>query len=134
VIIGGGNIFFNENSDISAVFDFEKTYSGPRERELARAVFLTCLNGSTTQHDIDRARYFVAAYNEYYPISEQALRSAMEAHIIRYFHSTWIEEEHYLHGNSRLDEIYPKVAHNTTYFAKHHKDLIDRLTLNPHRH
>ena len=122
-----GNIFFDQNSVITAVFDFEKTCYAPRERELVRSMFLTCLAGSFSDDNFKGARTFLATYNHAYPIARDKVARALEVYIVRYGHSTWIEEEHYLKNNSRLDELYPRVLNNMLFFNKNNDVIYGEL-------
>jgi Ser/Thr protein kinase RdoA (MazF antagonist) len=98
-----GNVFFDAQSRVKALFDFEKAEYVSAPRELARAVMLTCLGGDFGERDYALARAFIVAYREFNPVSREVLLDGFRAYLSRLAHSTWVLGEHYLNGNTRVD-------------------------------
>ena len=111
-----GNCFFDDDNEICALFDFEKACYAPREREYIRALFTICVSKPFVLSDLDHVALFARNYQAVFPIISEKIEDALIIHKIRYFHSTWIEEEHYLKNNFRLDILYPRVLQNIEFF------------------
>jgi len=92
------NIFFDDNDEVSHVFDFEKTRYAPRVFELFRSMMLC---------GVDQKLY-IEAYNEVYPISKEELQKGFTNYFVKQSRSLWLESEHYLKNNSRPDQFLPE--------------------------
>ncbi|HEY1037535.1 MAG TPA: phosphotransferase [Candidatus Paceibacterota bacterium] len=97
------NVFFDLEGRITHIFDFEKAEVVPKELEIVRALLLICFNHKYTEKEFKKAELFIKSYAHLNPIPIDELRGALSAHVIKAFHSTWIEGEHYRHGNNRVD-------------------------------
>jgi hypothetical protein len=100
------NVFFDKDDNISHIFDFEKTKVSSRHLELIRSMFLICFNHDYSKENFKKAKLYFDTYNILYPIDMTIFEDCLNFHIIKLFHSTWIEDEHYLKGNLRLDNLY----------------------------
>lgn len=105
------NVFFNEGENVSFVFDWEKTEYSSRFLELFRSL-IQC-----TLFDPDRSKWYLDAYLAVYPASKEALENGLDAYCLEQTHSLWIEDEHYLKGNTRADELLDSNSRKISYFA-----------------
>jgi homoserine kinase type II len=121
------NIFFNHNH-VSHVFDFEKAEHAPRSLELARCVRMTFMNGSYTQHNLDRAARFITTYAKEYPITAEEVRLGLKMWFVRGIYTYWIVEEHYLKQNTRPDVFLESEVRCLRYESEHLDEMVDILT------
>jgi Ser/Thr protein kinase RdoA (MazF antagonist) len=105
------NVFFDEDKNVSFVFDWEKTEYAPRFLELFSSL-IQC-----TLFEPVRSKWYLDAYLKLYPASKESLENGLDAYCLKQTHSLWIEEEHYLKGNNRTDELLDSNSQKITYFA-----------------
>lgn len=118
-----GNLFFGDGG-VSAMFDFEKAEYVSPTVELARAVMLSCLNGTSTDNKYENARAFVAAYRETCPTPEETISEGFRNFLVRLYHSTWILKEHYLKENRRVDCF---LINEAQWLKMDHDDLVKKI-------
>lgn len=110
-----GNLFFDKQGKISHVFDFEKTGIGPRAFELARSMMISAFDNGLNDEYTDRAKLFLKAYRDVYPISFDECAKGVLAYMIYTAHQLWIESKRYFKGKKQFDLIYfnhaERVAH-----------------------
>jgi Ser/Thr protein kinase RdoA (MazF antagonist) len=97
------NVFFDEHGGVKYVFDFEKTSYEPRTQELFRSATYSFLNTDFDETSIANIRLYIKSYLEVYPIGTEELKNGLLAHFIKSAYGFWVEKEHYLKGNSRVD-------------------------------
>jgi Ser/Thr protein kinase RdoA (MazF antagonist) len=97
------NVFFDEEDKIKYVFDFEKTKNEPRTQELFRSATYSFLNTDFDDTSIKNIKLYVDSYLEIYPMGYEELRNGLIAHYVKSMHGFWVEKEHYLKGNNRVD-------------------------------
>jgi Ser/Thr protein kinase RdoA (MazF antagonist) len=97
------NVFFDTSNKVSNVFDFEKTTNAPRTYELLRSMTYALLHDSITQENLRFCKIYYDAYRSVYPLSETELREGIHFYITKSLFNVWIEEEHYLKNNTRVD-------------------------------
>ncbi|HEU5114384.1 MAG TPA: phosphotransferase [Candidatus Paceibacterota bacterium] len=117
------NVFFSDERTIKAVFDFEKAMIGPRSYELWRSADYMFLNGDFSEKRISNAIAYLTAYNRENPISPEELGAGLDVYYQRLIHSLWVEQEHYLKNNTRVDRFLdrttiPFLAANKEAFKK----------------
>lgn len=105
------NVFFDKDNNVSFVFDWEKTEYSPRFLELFRSL-IQC-----TLFDPIRSKTYLDAYLKLYPAAKDQLENGLDAYCLEQTHSLWIEEEHYLRGNNRTDELLESNSFKISYFA-----------------
>lgn len=125
------NLFFNEQDEVSHVFDFEKTQYGPRSFELLRTLFLSILNGKYDAAAIHKGRLFLSAYQTEYPISHEELRAGLEVFFLKSIHNTWIQKECYTLNNRRPEHFLAIEMERITYLAEHRDALFAALAETP---
>lgn len=91
------NVFFSDGV-VSHVFDFEKTSYAPRMFELFRSAY----SSFSSQDKIDS---YIQAYSKVYPISTDELERGKKLYYIKLIHGVWVESEHYLKSNTRVDHF-----------------------------
>lgn len=86
------NTFFNEDgSQIKHIYDLEKAARGPREFELARAMFINCFDDGWEDANITRAITFLSAYQNIYPTTQEAFLAGVRMYLANITQQTWIE-------------------------------------------
>lgn len=112
------NVFFDESGQVFFVFDFEMTVCAPRFYELFRAMMISVFgDGEINTKSLFLAKLFLASYLSIYPMSHEELERGLRAYCIRTFYSMWIEGEHYLKGNNRVDDLFRPNEIRTQYFS-----------------
>lgn len=118
------NVFFDENSEIKYVFDFEKTSYEPRTQELFRSVTYSFLNTDFDDTSIENIKLYIESYLEVYPMDQTELKNGLLAHYIKSIHSFWVEKEHYLKGSNRVD-LFLELNYNRIKFMTENMDQFE---------
>lgn len=121
------NVFFDDNFEVKHVFDFEKTDIRPRSLEVMRSMFLTCFNGNFAQKNFDTAKVFLKEYNRLYPLNSDELTAAFRYNYIKAVYGFWVEKEHYLLQNNRVDVFLERGHVSLKYFAENLDLFIDQI-------
>lgn len=121
------NVFFSENDIVSHIFDFEKTDYSPRVYELLRAVMHSFFDKSIQRKGIDKARLFMGAYHNIYPVSKKEIAQGLKLFYLKLIHGVWVEEEHYLKNNSRVDEFLKNNFELMEYLSEHYTEFEKEL-------
>lgn len=122
-----GNVFFNARGEVSHVFDFEKFELYPRSLELFRSLYISCFGGQFTAENFKKAKAYMRAYNAVYPIRREEFAQAVRYSAYRQVYSTWVEAEHYLHHNTRVDKFLLGDLRSIQYFSQHLEQFIARV-------
>lgn len=93
------NLFFMPGR-VSAVIDWDQTFSAPRAWELVRAMHLAFAFAPAL------CRPFLAAYCASFPLPLADLDRAVAAYALKVGHDLWLYEEYYLHGNGRVRQFF----------------------------
>ena len=127
------NLFFDQDEQVSHVFDWEKAEIAPRGLELVRAIEFICLSNPHdykavfTDDTYAKARHFLQSYHQLYPITRREFAAAAK---VRYLHkivSLWVEADHYLENGRRVDLFLEAEYNAVSYYAHHLNDHIERL-------
>ncbi len=121
------NVFFGENNTVQWVFDFEKTCYAPRTYELFRSMAYCVLSSDFTEADFEKARLYLRSYREIYPLSADEIERGLYAYVIKCFHGLWIEGEHYLKSNNRVDHFLAEEHRRITYLADNVDSFLQAL-------
>ncbi|MEI6238542.1 MAG: phosphotransferase [bacterium] len=124
------NIFFDENDNVKWVFDFEKTNYSPRTYELFRSMMCSIPSDNFTKADVDNFKKYIDAYSSIYPISNDEIRRGLQLYFIKTIHGFWVESEHYLKGNTRVDHFISDNYNRIKYLSLNLDELIDVLCSN----
>lgn len=100
-----GNIFFDESGEARHVFDFELTQYEPAAFDVVRTMTIVCMDYGTREEKWKRVEDFLHAYREVQPLSDDELRAGAVEFLLYRTTSFWVEEEHYLKGNTRVDKF-----------------------------
>ncbi len=119
-----GNMFFDEEGKVSALFDFEHAGAAPRMYELVRS-FMMIFNHFYEEKNWDRVIVFLKAYHEIYPFSAEHLAQAIEGFYIKNFSTLWIEKFHYVDHNFRADSLLLK-HHNTIIYLRDNREVFTK--------
>lgn len=125
------NVFFNDDDEIIHVFDFEKTGYGPRSYELFRSMIYTLFREKINEETIERAKIYLDSYLNAYPMSQEERASGIQIFYLKSIHSLWIESEHYLKNNTRIDCFLQEDFQRITYLSKNIDGLIKILSIFP---
>ncbi|MEI6345898.1 MAG: aminoglycoside phosphotransferase family protein [bacterium] len=119
-----GNVFFDDQNNVSNVFDFEKTEYAPRFFELFRSmIYTTFFDENITEETLANTKLYLDSYLNIYPMSKEELDDAFTAYYINRSHSYWVEAEHYLRGNTRADELLESDIARMNYFSENFEVL-----------
>ena len=121
------NLFFAEDDQVLYVFDWEKCNIAPRVIEIARAVEFFGFYGVYTEETFERAKVFLQAYQNLYPIDQDELAQGLKAWYIHQLHNTWVLEEHYLKGNNRVDMFLENQVNAFEYHSEYIEEYIQKL-------
>ncbi|MEX0931883.1 MAG: phosphotransferase [Candidatus Paceibacterota bacterium] len=122
------NVFFDEDDSVKWVFDLEKTNYSPRTYELFRSMIYGLFSTDVTGVDLENARKYMDAYSGVYPISKDEIRRGLQLYFVKTIHSFWVESEHYLKGNTRVDHFLFDDHRRIKYLSKNLDELINVLT------
>lgn len=118
------NLFFNNDLSVKYVFDLEKAEYSPRVLELIRSLDFLCLDNRFADENIARARLYFDTYNSLYPIPKKEFENGWKAYYLKKAHSLWLEKEHYLNKNYRIDVFAGEEAKMLNYFQNNFDDFI----------
>jgi Ser/Thr protein kinase RdoA (MazF antagonist) len=122
------NVFFDENDGVKWVFDLEKTNYSPRTYELFRSMVYGLLSSDITEFDLKNARKYIDAYSSVYPISKDEIKRGLQLYFVKTIHGFWVESEHYLKGNTRVDHFLFDDHKRIKYLSENLDLLVDVLT------
>jgi len=122
------NVFFDENDGVKWVFDLEKTNYSPRTYELFRSMVYGLLSADVTEVDLKNARKYIDAYSSVYPISKDEIKRGLQLYFVKTVHGFWVESEHYLKGNTRVDHFLFDDHKRIKYLSENLDLLVDVLT------
>jgi hypothetical protein len=121
------NVFFDDNDKVSHVFDLEKTGYCARSYELFRSMTYSFWDEDKGTLDIQASQLYFNAYNSVYPMEAEEVRKGLSLFYLKSIHGGWVESEHYLKENSRVDHFLLSGFQRTRYLSKHLNDLADAL-------
>jgi Ser/Thr protein kinase RdoA (MazF antagonist) len=122
------NMFFDDNDTIAWVFDFEKAKLAPRVVEVVRSAVLICFDGKFTPKNFKRAAEYLRAYSKIYPLKQVEVRDGMKAFSFKHLHSLWVETEHYLKHNRRVDKFIKTDLDEYDFVDRNSEKLISLFT------
>jgi len=129
-----GNLFFDAQEQVSHVFDWEKAEIAPRALELVRALEFICLSNPDdykavfSEENYAKARHFLQSYHERYPMTQEAFFAAAQTRYLHKILSLWVEADHYLEDNQRVDVFLEAEYHAVNYYAQHLNEYVERIS------
>ena len=127
------NLFFDEADRVKAVFDLERVCLWPRVLEIIRAVDFICFSdGSQSGRAFEdwnfvAAHTFLTAYHQRYPLDRVELINGYKNYFIRRVQGLWVETEHYLNNNCRVDGFLTGEPDLLRYFSQNLDTFIERI-------
>ncbi len=121
------NVFFGPDGTLTHVFDLEKSGYEPRFYELFRSTSYTFLNAPITDKKLRDARLYLDSYRKIYPLDQEEISRGFDAYIIKMAHGAWVETEHYIQNNNRIDPLLDIEYHRFCYFIDHRDKLKQAL-------
>lgn len=100
-----GNIFFDAAGEAQHVFDFELTQYEPAAFDVIRTMTIVCLDYGSAEEKWKRVEEFMRAYREVRAMSAEEFRAGVLEFAIYRTTTFWVEKEHYLKNNSRVDRF-----------------------------
>lgn len=100
-----GNVFFDASGSVTHVFDFEKTCIAPFVFEIVRAIRYSHVTGYGRPGSKASVSNFIEGYMQERMITDMELQQGIELFYQHEIHGLWVEKEHYLKGNSRVDKL-----------------------------
>lgn len=125
----GQNIFYDDNDEVQNIFDIEKAELSPRALEVARAIDYMCFSNEYGTKNFNDARNFLSAYREIYPLDTGELARGVKAYYLKKAHSIWIEEEHYIKNNFRVDCFLEDELLMLIYYPDNFDEFIHKLSV-----
>jgi len=127
------NLFFDDAGRVKAVFDLEKVCLWPRVLEVIRAVDFTCFSdGSQSgrafgEENFAAALTFLNAYHQCYPLDRAELVNGYKNYFSKRVYGLWVETEHYLEHNDRVDGFLSGDRYFLQYFSTNFTSFIARI-------
>ncbi len=123
------NVFFDDHTAITHVFDWEKTAYGPRAFELVRSLYLVCIAADdiNVEQAFARAKIFFDAYQKVLPLTEEEFRTAVEFYYVDQFYSIWIEHLHYHEKISVADKLLKESISRIQFLEQYREEFIRRM-------
>lgn len=127
------NLFVDEDGAVTAVFDWEKSGHSHRLLELIRSAEFSCFSPSQGYGFMANEAHFAAgstyfrAYHQAFPFAADQLEAAFLAHFGKRTFSLWVEREHYLQNNRRVDTFLTSEKTFLSYFAENFESFVARI-------
>lgn len=121
------NVFFNDDNEVSYVFDFEKLKYAPRLYELFRSAMYDFLYGEVTEEKIREAKLYIESYMNVYPTRVSELKEGLKFYYVKTAHGLWVEYEHYLKNNNRVDQFLITDFQRVKYLSENLEELERKL-------
>lgn len=121
------NVFFNDQDEVSFVFDFEKTNYSPRTYELFRSMMYSFLDLTKLELSFTRMKIYFDAYVGVYPINDDEVLKGLELFQLKAQHDFWVESEHYLKNSTRVDQFLNNAYYRVRYLDENFDTLLNKL-------
>jgi Ser/Thr protein kinase RdoA (MazF antagonist) len=128
-----GNMFFSEGDRINWICDWEKVTVAPRAVELIRSMEFICFGDISDyvpvfgEQNFAAARRYLQAYTTAYAVPKDEFVAAYQAYYWGRIIELWVETEHYIEGNRRLDVFLRPRYTFVRYYAEHLEACIERI-------
>ncbi len=122
------NVFFDNQHKVFAVFDFEKTSYSPRTYELFRSMIYGMISDDFSEKSLGDAKIYLDAYVRIYTISKDEIKRGLQLFLLKSIHGFWVESEHYLKNNNRVDEFLFNDLKKIKYLSKNLEKFTKFLT------
>jgi Ser/Thr protein kinase RdoA (MazF antagonist) len=122
------NVFFDEQGRVAYVFDFEKAVYQHRSQELFRSLYLIFIDGNNEHQEMKDAKKYLDTYLSVSPMSYEELSAGFDMHYQKMIYGIWVESEHYLKENSKIDSLL-KRDHVRLHFIAKNNDMFKEFLL-----
>lgn len=128
-----GNLFFDADDRVDHVFDWEKVGLGLRALELVRTMQFICFQEAKgfrpayEEANFARAAHLIQGYHAAYPLSTSTLEAALRARYAGQVCGLWVETEHYLNHNTRVDLFLRPKYEYLRYMSQHLQEFNARI-------
>ena len=101
--------------------------------EVVRSLILLCFanpydyNPTYDKQNFKNAQVFLQRYQTDYPLQRSELASAFKARYWRQVMSLWVETEHYVHANYRVDVFLQSYLVGLKYMSTNLAYFVDRI-------
>lgn len=116
------NMFFNDQDDLTHLFDFERSRMGARATEVGYAVFFNCLDiinpalDDITERNFEVAKAYLDSYRATYPMADDDVRKGILWYYYMHSHRLWPLDSHYVENNLRADKLVASRLKRLKYF------------------
>ncbi len=121
------NVFFGEDGCVSHVFDLEKADYSPRMYELWRSLMYVFLEGKVGKEEYRKAKLYLDSYLNVYPAEREELEKGLNLFYAKMIHGLWVESEHYLKNNKRVDCFLAPDFERVEYLFENFEELKKEL-------
>ena len=121
------NVFFNDQDEVSFVFDFEKTNYSPRTYELFRSMMYSFLDLTNLELSSAQMKVYFDAYIRVYPMSDDEVMKGLKLFQLKAQHDFWVESEHYLKNSTRVDQFLNNAYYRVKYLDEEFDTLLNKL-------
>lgn len=119
----GHNIFFDNTDTVAYVFDLEKTGYCTRSYELFRSMMYCFWDEHAGTLNVSASIQYLNAYRMVYPIDADELKRGLRLFYCKMIHGFWVENEHYMRGNTRADCFLMSNAQRIRYLSNNLEKL-----------
>jgi len=121
------NLFFNSEDEVSHVFDLEKSQFASRSYEFIRSLLYCIMDPNLGSESICRAKLYMHAYQEIYPIPTDELKKGIEIFFLKSIRGLWMHKELYDLHNRRPEQFLAMDMARTRFLALKRKELVKAL-------
>lgn len=121
------NVFFDEYGYVFSVFDLEKVMYAPRMFELIRSIMIIFFGENFETENISKAKLYLHSYLNIYPASLEMLQTGFKLYYLRMLHGSWIQNEHYLKNNNRVDVFLLNDFNRIKYLSENYDEFESKL-------
>lgn len=120
------NMFF-QGSQVKYIFDWEMVSAAPRVMELHRSMDFFCFYGQYEKENFQKAKIYLNAYTQLYPISKKELLNGLRAWYSNKLQATWALEEYYFSQRKDAKPFIEKEMRAFAYYSKNFQSIINNF-------
>ncbi len=124
------NVFWNDQAQLTHVYDFEKTCIAPRAYEFARSMMINCFDEAWGDEQFRRANVFLNAYREEIDFSFEEFHSGVQMYWLNVVHMTWLEAKYVAGNQIESSFIYTYHSNRITHMHEDSEVFCRRIYLN----
>lgn len=103
--------------------------------ELIRAIDFICFSDGSqsgrafADWNFAAAHTLLATYHGHYPLDRTELINGFQTYLIQRVHGLWVETEHYLLDNHRVDGFLEGEPYLLRYFSENYEGFVERVVV-----